>query len=47
MEEDCRSAEARLRSDITRLNEDRKKNVLKLKVRSTYSLFLFCVVGSL
>lgn len=46
-EEDCRSAEERLRADITRLNQDRKRNVLKLKVRSTFSLFLFSAVGFL
>lgn len=44
-EEDCKSAEERLRADITKLNQDRKRNVLKLKVRSKYPLFLFNGVG--
>lgn len=38
MEEDCRSAEERLRADIQKLNQDRKKNVLKLKVLFIESL---------
>lgn len=31
LEEDCRSIEERLRADITKLNQERKRNVLKLK----------------
>lgn len=40
MEEDCRSAEERLRADIQKLNQDRKRNVLNLKARLIYSLFI-------
>lgn len=40
MEEDCKTAEKRLQAEISKLNHERKKNVLTLKVRETCSFFL-------